>query len=100
MPLALSVSEHLRKFQFFDSLPEDFDKFITSLGWPKFRAEQIREWVYRRLVVDPHEMTNLSKLDRQRLADSVSFFSAQTTVHQSSNDGTEKLLLTWPDSSG
>ena len=66
MSLASANSELVSaKLHFFDNTPEEFDKFVTNnLGWPKFRGQQIREWVYQRLVTDPQQMTNLAKLDR------------------------------------
>jgi 23S rRNA (adenine2503-C2)-methyltransferase len=42
-------------------------------------------------------MTNLSVRDRETLRDRVDFAAAQVTAHQRSGDGTQKLLLTWPD---
>jgi 23S rRNA (adenine2503-C2)-methyltransferase len=79
----------------FGMLPDALDAHLAGWGWPKFRAQQLRDWVYGKLVTDPQLMSNLSKLDRQRLAGDMAFFTAQIAVHQSSSDGTEKLLLTW-----
>lgn len=94
------VSEVSPRIDFFDTLPDEFDTFITNhLGWPKYRGQQVRDWVYQRMIVNPAEMSNLSKLDRQKLAESVSFSQAQIAVHQQSNDGTQKLLLTWDNGS-
>ncbi len=99
MPPDAPSYAHSKKFDFFESLPSEFDNFVTNvLGWPKYRAEQVRTWVYQQTIADPQQMTNLGKLDRQRLADAVTFSSAQITVHQSSSDGTQKLLLSWPES--
>ncbi len=42
-------------------------------------------------------MTNLSAADRTLLTEHIAFTSAQITTHQCSADGTQKLLLTWPD---
>src|SRR5688500_1263925 len=44
-------------------------------------------------------MFNLSKKDRLDLADQIDFVTSSIVSQQSSNDGTEKLLLGWPDSS-
>jgi 23S rRNA (adenine2503-C2)-methyltransferase len=83
---------------FFDVLPDEFDRAIASAwGWPSYRGDQVRDWVYRKLVADPQRMTNLAKIDRQGLAERVSFVTTQVTVRQSSSDGTQKLLLSWPD---
>lgn len=94
------VSEVSPRIDFFETLPDEFDTFVTNnLGWPKYRGQQVRDWVYQRMIVNPGEMSNLSKLDRQKLAESVSFSRAHIAVHQQSNDGTQKLLLTWDNGS-
>jgi len=82
---------------FFGLTAEEFDTLVQSWGWPRFRAQQVRDWVYTKNVVDPAAMSNLSKAARQELADRVSFCSAHITRRQHSRDGTIKLLLTWPD---
>lgn len=84
---------------FFGLLPAEFDEHAQSWGWPRFRAQQVREWVYRKTITDPQAMTNLSKTARQELAQKVGFCSAEITRTQQSRDGTLKLLLTWPDGS-
>ena len=83
--------------RFFESSSDRFDQIVARWNWPTFRADQVRNWVYGKLVADPQRMTDLSKLDRQRLIDSVQFARAQVTRRQDSSDGTRKLLLTWDD---
>src|SRR5215211_1235581 len=84
----------------FGLTPDEFDRAVTGWGWPKFRAQQIRDWVYGKLVGDPARMTNLSKRDQDTLAANVTFATSTVTTHQASSDGTQKLLLTWPDEPG
>jgi 23S rRNA (adenine2503-C2)-methyltransferase len=79
----------------FGTPPDKFDEAARAWGWPAYRGKQVREWVFQKLIVDPQQMTNLSRLDRQRLGETVSFVTYSTTVHQSSTDGTQKLLLSW-----
>jgi 23S rRNA (adenine2503-C2)-methyltransferase len=74
-----------------------FDAVVVGWGWPRFRAQQVRDWVYGKGVADPRGMTNLSKRHRDLLAARVRFASAAVTTCQGSADGTQKLLLTWPD---
>jgi 23S rRNA (adenine2503-C2)-methyltransferase len=93
MPLEPPISQ---KPHFFNLTPDAFDAVLAEWGWPKFRGQQIRDWVYQKLVADPLHMTNLAMPERERLAEQIDFFTAQTTVHQSSSDGTQKLLLSWP----
>jgi 23S rRNA (adenine2503-C2)-methyltransferase len=44
-------------------------------------------------------MTNLSRLDRQKLTENVQFSTATIAADQQSSDGTRKMLLRWPDGS-
>jgi 23S rRNA (adenine2503-C2)-methyltransferase len=83
------------KVSFFSLDASRFDAAVTAWGWPRFRAQQVRDWVYGKLVADPAQMTNLSKADRQALHERVDFVTAEVTAHQRSSDGTQKLLLTW-----
>jgi 23S rRNA (adenine2503-C2)-methyltransferase len=94
MPVTIPLLERPR---FFDLAPAEFDAVIERLGWPAFRGKQVRDWVYNKLVTDPSQMTNLPAADRAKLAETVTFSSATVTKEQHSNDGTIKLLITWPD---
>lgn len=82
---------------FFGSDRQEFDSRATDWGWPRFRGKQVREWVYGKLVSDPLRMTNLSAADRAMLAARVTFDTGFVSSHQSSSDGTQKLLLNWPN---
>jgi 23S rRNA (adenine2503-C2)-methyltransferase len=82
---------------FFGLTPDAFAKACAARGWPRFRADQIFEWVYQKGVTDPEGMTNVAKADRKTIAAEFAFSSATTVAHQISNDGTRKLLLTWPN---
>ena len=92
------MSDAATKVPFFGLDAASFDAAVTAWGWPRFRAQQVRDWVYGKLVSDPALMTNLSKADRDALRERVDFGSAEVTAHQRSSDGTQKLLLTWQDS--
>lgn len=85
------------KLSIFGLLPEAFDAAVVSWGRPAFRAKQIRQWVFEKFVTDPAQMSNLSKADRQALAERVEFGSASIVRQQNSGDGTIKLLLRWAD---
>jgi 23S rRNA (adenine2503-C2)-methyltransferase len=80
---------------FFGLTPDALAKAFAQRGWPRFRADQIFEWVYQKGVTDPKRMSNIAKADRSRIAAELAFASGSTAVHQISNDGTRKLLLTW-----
>jgi 23S rRNA (adenine2503-C2)-methyltransferase len=89
----------ITRIAFFGLTADQVEEHIQSWGWPRFRGRQVREWVYQKAVVDPQFMSNLSKLDRQALSERFSFVTSLVASHQKSEDGTQKLLLTWPDGS-
>ena len=66
---------------------------------PAFVTKQIMEWVYTKGVIVPAQMTNLSKLNRERLEQEMIFEQGRVEAEMSASDGTQKLLLAWPDSS-
>jgi 23S rRNA (adenine2503-C2)-methyltransferase len=85
------------KLDFFGLDAATFDAAVVEWGWPRFRAQQVRDWVYGKGIADPAQMTNLSRRDRDLLSERVRFACAGVTACQQSSDGTQKLLLTWPD---
>ena len=84
------------------SLPHIFDltrdqliERVTELGLPRYRAKQLLQWVYRRGVIEPGRMTDLSLADREVIAANFRFLDGRTLRHQSASDGTQKLLVDW-----
>jgi len=65
------------------------DKFAM----PRFRADQIFQWVYQKGVFDFGEMSNIRKEDRDRLAQSITLPEPKFATRQISNDGTRKYLI-------
>lgn len=81
---------------FFGLAPAAFETLCSAWKWPRFRADQVRNWVYRKGIAHPEQMTNLARIDREQLSTRLTFTAADVSAHQKSNDGTFKLLLTWP----
>ena len=81
----------------FHHTPESLGEWFVRRGLPVFRAGQVLDWVYRKGVVDPGAMSNLSKRDREMLAAEMTFLSGETLAHQVASDGTRKLLVEWGD---
>src|SRR5438034_4921023 len=82
---------------FFGLLPGEVDAVLSNIGCPAYRGSQIRDWVYQKYVADPARMSNLSKIDRQKLAERFDFATGNIVRRQDSADGTRKLLINWPD---
>jgi 23S rRNA (adenine2503-C2)-methyltransferase len=93
MPLS---PDNPSRLQFFALDASVFDAQVARWGWPKFRGDQVRQWVYAKQVTDPAQMTNLAIRERELLRERVAFCWADIVTQQVSSDGTQKLLLTWP----
>jgi len=85
---------------FFDLNPDTLRSFAVDRGLPRFTAQQLLEWVYRSGVVDPQQMTNLSKSARSMLAEEITFLRGEQVAHERATDETQKLLLEWHDLNG
>ncbi|MSR28798.1 MAG: 23S rRNA (adenine(2503)-C(2))-methyltransferase RlmN [Phycisphaerales bacterium] len=80
---------------FFDCDLEGVSQWGQSRGMPRHAATQWLNWVYRKGVVDPAAMTDLSKAHRELVASEFEFQRSRVIAHQSATDGTQKLLLAW-----
>ncbi len=100
LPQLPTILPQTPDLSFFGLSAPDLDAAAMEWGMPKFRAQQVRDWVYGKLVGEPARMTNLSKRDQGALLERLSFATSAVTTRQASNDGTQKLLLTWPDAAG
>jgi 23S rRNA (adenine2503-C2)-methyltransferase len=78
------------KTNFYSTSEEEFTKFVTEAGQPKFRVAQVRDWVFDKGVTDFEEMQNLPAKLRQLLSDHYSLGSLSIAVEQVSKDGTRK----------
>ena len=82
-----------------DLSPADLHDSIVQqcgAGVPRFHANQILEWVYRRHVMNFDDMTNLPADLRRQLADNYVVLRSEVAQRQDASDGTTKLLLRWP----
>lgn len=71
------------------SLP-DLEDILLSWGEPRFRARQMYEWLWVKMVKGFDDMTNLSKDLRARLKEEFTFFTLYEDQVQHSADGTIK----------
>jgi len=73
-------------------------QLLASWGQPRYRADQIWEWLYRKLAADPAGMTNLPKELRERLIVTTRADPLDLIYQQRSSDGqTIKWLFRLPD---
>jgi 23S rRNA (adenine2503-C2)-methyltransferase len=69
------------------------ETMLVAMGEPKFRAQQVHDWVWQKYASDIGDMTNLPKALREKLA--IEFFIPKVRINHSqfSTDGTIKNRL-------
>ena len=70
---------------------------MATIGAPKFRANQLWQWIYNKGATEFDAMTSLSKNFRAELAERFVVRRPETTRDLASIDGTRKWLLKFPD---
>jgi len=83
----------LNKQRLIGMTPAELKEAVTALGMPAFTAKQIARWLYVRHVGSIDEMTNLSKQNRQLLAEYYEVGAIAPLDCQQSRDGTVKYLF-------
>lgn len=76
---------------------EDWAKRLAGMSQPRFRADQLVQWLWRKHIYDTDEMTNLSKLLRDELQKQIYFQLPTMMKEQRSADGTRKYLWQFRD---
>ena len=76
----------------------ELKSLAASMGMPAFVGAQMADWLYRRRVTSIDQMSNISKANRSRLAETCEVGSMAPTNCQRSQDGTVKYLF--PTSNG
>ena len=65
----------------------------AEAGMPAFAAKQMAQWLYQKGVASIDEMTNLSKVARERLSEHYEIGRSEPLAAQHSADGTSKYLF-------
>jgi 23S rRNA (adenine2503-C2)-methyltransferase len=77
--------------------PEHLAGWFAGRGLPGYRAAQVRRWLFQKRAGGFDQMTDLPRGLREELAEEFRIWTTQTVRHQTSEDGTEKLLLELAD---
>lgn len=76
------------------SLPaEELTESLIALGQPRYRAEQVQDWLWKKRVGSIDEMENLPASLRETLKDQYDFSIPTVVEAQGAKDSTQKLLL-------
>lgn len=70
---------------------------LLGLGQPKFRAQQVYEWLYGKHAASFDEMTNIPKALREQLSERYELSVPHIAQRAASSDGTEKFILRLDD---
>jgi len=78
--------------QLLGKTPDELKEIALKVGLPAFTGKQIAGWLYGRKVRSIDEMTNISKIGRERLKEEYSLGVTLPSACQVSSDGTKKYL--------
>jgi 23S rRNA (adenine2503-C2)-methyltransferase len=84
------------KENLFGSTLSELETLVTRHNWPRYRAQQIAEWIYKYHLTDFSQMTNLSGNMRNELSSLYTISCMAPSGVQTSADGTKKYLFTFP----
>ena len=77
--------------------PHEMEQWAVDQGFEPFRARQIRQWLFKKLVTSFEEMTNLPKNIRTLLEEKAFITALECVKTQESDDGTRKYLFRLKD---
>ena len=80
-----------------DHSVEELVAWVVGQGFPRFHASQVFRQVLERRATDFGSMTELPKGLRLALGQEWTLFTGTVATHDTSPDGTDKLLISWPD---
>ena len=80
-----------------DLSPEELESWLAERGESRYRADQIRRWLYQRGAVSFGAMSNLSASLRRDLEGAFTVSRLRTARSDRSADGTVKFLFTLAD---
>src|SRR5690606_27989441 len=69
------------------------EAFFETLGEKRFRAQQVLQWIHQRGVDDFDQMTNMSRVLRERLKEIAEVRGPEVVYDETSKDGTRKCVM-------
>ncbi|MEW6701955.1 MAG: 23S rRNA (adenine(2503)-C(2))-methyltransferase RlmN, partial [Bacteroidota bacterium] len=87
-----------KKIQFKGLTLSELQEYFVSIGEPKFRAQQVFNWMYNHLSFDFSEMQNIPKELRKKLTANCELQTLNlVTTQDSPSTGTKKYLFSTVD---
>ena len=79
--------------------PQKMKDFFVELGEKPFRAQQLLKWIHQVGIEDFDDMTNVSKVMREKLKEVACVEYPEVVYHDTSKDGTRKWVMRMPGGS-
>ena len=83
----------MEKRHFLSLSRQEYVELLQSWGHPKFRGGQVADWIFKKNVRSPEDMSNLSKTLRDELFTKLDWQLPEVQSQISSEDGSTKFLL-------
>ena len=93
MSETIELSTHQDKVNLLGLSRKKMEDYFVSIGEKKFRAEQILKWIHHNRVDDFDEMTNISKVLREKLKKTAEVCGPEVVSSHFSEDGTCKWVI-------
>ncbi len=72
---------------------DDIKSFVSNIGESAYRAPQIQDWIFKKRVNHPDQMTNLGKVLREKLKEAFDWSLPAVDSSIEGADGSTKLLF-------
>ncbi|MBY4678879.1 23S rRNA (adenine(2503)-C(2))-methyltransferase RlmN [Marinobacterium arenosum] len=87
------MTESTQKTNLLGMSPEKLAEFFDSIGEKRFRATQVMKWIHQFGAESFDEMTNISKVLRQKLNEVAEIREPEVVMQKTSKDGTRKWVI-------
>jgi 23S rRNA (adenine2503-C2)-methyltransferase len=81
------------KPQYLSLCRPEWAELFDRIGEPKFRGQQVADWIFKFFATSPDEFTNLNRSLRGKLAEQLDWALPEVVSALNSADGSTKLLL-------
>ncbi len=93
------MSNELKKVNLLGLSPEKMKDFFIGMGEKPFRAQQLLKWIHQVGLENFDDMSNVSKVMREKLKEVACVEYPEIIYHKVSKDGTQKWLMKIPGGS-
>lgn len=93
------MSEEQKKVNLLGLSPQKMKDFFVELGEKPFRAQQLLKWIHQVGIENFDDMSNVSKVMREKLKQVACVEYPEIVYHDISKDGTKKWVMRMPGGS-